>query len=79
MVKVLIDFAFIVTSREIRTGSVELDPPRISEIVDLYLNANLATTIPKDGSIEYIFPLEVTEIPVDINNKVCILVSRVKF
>ena len=44
--------------KDIRTGNVQLDPPKISEIVDLYLSANIATTIPKDGRFEYIFPKE---------------------
>ena len=47
---------------EIRTGGVQLDPPKISEIVDLYLSASIATTIPEKGSIEYVFP-EGSKIP----------------
>ena len=45
-----------VNGRDIRTGNVQLDPPKISEVVDLYLSANIATTIPQLGHIEYIFP-----------------------
>ena len=60
----------------IRTGSVQLIPPHISEIVDLNLNGNPATTIPADGYIEYIFPEEITKIPLQTTAKEnCVLVS----
>lgn len=48
----------IVHGKEILTGTVQLVPPKISEVVDLYLSANIATKVPQDGSIEYIFPAE---------------------
>lgn len=47
----------------IKTGNVQIDPSKIAEVVDLYLMASIATSIPADGSIEYIFPPEVTEQP----------------
>ena len=60
----------------IRTGSVQLVPPVISEVVDLNLNGNPATTIPADGYIEYIFPEEITQIPLQTTEKEnCVLVS----
>jgi len=47
---------FVRLGKDILTGTVQLVPPKISEVVDLYLSANIATKIPQDGSIEYIFP-----------------------
>ena len=65
-----------VNGRVIRTGSVQLIPPHISEIVDLNLNGNPATTIPAEGYIEYIFPEEITKIPLQTTAKEnCVLVS----
>ena len=48
----------MVDGKDIRTGNVQLDPPKISEVVDLYLSANIATKIPQEGYIEYIFPVD---------------------
>ena len=59
---------------EIRTGGVQLDPPHINEVVDLYLTADPATPIPVDGKMEYIFPEEQTAIPFETNEG-CVLVS----
>ena len=60
-------------AREIRTGNVQLDPPQISEVVDLYLMAVPATTIPADGYIEYIFPLDLNEIATVTDDGSCVL------
>ena len=53
---------------------MQLDPPHISEVVDLYLMAAIATSIPQDGRIEYVFPPEMNLLPYD-TGKECQLVS----
>jgi hypothetical protein len=58
---------------EIRTGNVQLEPPRISEVVDLYLTADPLNIIPVDGSIQYIFPKEIQSIPSTPSDAVCVL------
>ena len=60
---------------EIRTGGVQLDPPHINEVVDLYLTADPTTPIPVDGWIEYIFPEEQKTIPFETSAG-CVLVSN---
>ena len=50
----------------------------ISEVVDLNLNAIIATTIPQDGRIEFIFPKEVKQLPYQTAEG-CVLVSAVYF
>ena len=60
---------------EIRTGGVQLDPPHINEVVDLYLTADPVTPIPVGGWIEYMFPEGQEAIP-SKTSEVCILVSN---
>ena len=48
------------TAKEIKSGSVSLEPPAIQEVVDLSFICDPATIIPKDGSVQYIFPSELS-------------------
>ena len=51
-----------------------MTPPKIDEIVDLYLNMGPATTIPQDGYVEYIFPEQIKQVPFETEEG-CVLVS----
>ena len=64
-----------VSGRQISTGSAQIDPAKTDEIVDLFLMAAVATTVPIEGRIEYIFPLE-SRLPYE-TEKNCQLVSGI--
>jgi hypothetical protein len=51
----------VVTAKEIKSGSISLEPPTIQEVVDLSFICDPATVIPKNGSIQYIFPSELSQ------------------
>ena len=64
----------VVTTKEIKSGSVSLEPPTIQEVVDLSFICDPATIIPKNGSIQYIFPSELSQ-NIPESDTPCTLVS----